>query len=183
MKPRQWLLLIGVLLAAGLLAFGEREGGEELAQPVARRADRPAAPSAAQPTAAKAPVPAPAQGEPALRVLQDRARQIADARANQRATPFFAEQSWAPPPAPPPKPEASAPPVPVAPPLPFSYVGRQSRGGPVEVFLAQGDKIHVVHEGSVIDGRYRLDAITPGAVAFTFLPLNQAQQLTIRVTD
>ena len=196
MKPRHLLLLAGLLLTGGLLMFGDRNAGADLAQPVARGAPGqgssmpPPAPTpavAAKPEAglitAAAPNPSDAP-QASLVTLLDRAAILDATRAGRRSEQMFAAQSWAPPA--PVKAITAAPttpPVPQAPPLPFSYVGKQSRGGPVEVFLAQGDKTHVVQEGSLIDGAYRVDAIGPTGVRLTYLPLNQTQQLAIRGSD
>ena len=93
---------------------------------------------------------------------------------------FMPAHSWRPP-EPPPRvaPVASAPPQ--APPLPFRYLGRLDGGddGPV-VFLAEGNQATarplVVRAGDRIRD-YQIDAITPRGATFTYLPLNQKQQL------
>jgi hypothetical protein len=94
----------------------------------------------------------------------------------------FSVQSWLPPPPPPPPvavakvPEAP----PVAPPLRFSYVGTLNRDqGKTQVFLANGDQLLIVSPGDVIDGRYRLESIAATGAVFTYLPLNERQELTI----
>jgi hypothetical protein len=92
-------------------------------------------------------------------------------------------QSWQPPPPPPPPaPVAKAPeaPPPVAPTLPFSFVGTLNQDqGKTQVFLANGDQLLIVSPGDVIDGRYRLDSIAATGAVFTYLPLNERQELTI----
>lgn len=88
--------------------------------------------------------------------------------------------SWRPP-EPPPSAAPVAPAPPQAPPLPFRYLGRLDGGdgGPV-VFLSEGNQANarplVVRSGDRIRD-YQIDAITPRGATFTYLPLNQKQQL------
>ena len=74
-------------------------------------------------------------------------------------------------------------PPPTAPPLPFTYLGKAVGEGAWEVYLARGDKTYIVHPKEVVDGVYRVDAIAPPTITFTYLPLNQVQQLNIGVFD
>ena len=95
----------------------------------------------------------------------------------------FGVLSWLPPPPPPPPEPAPAPvqeAAPVAPPLPFAYLGTMNgQAGKPEVFLSNGDRLLIVSPGEVIDGQYRFESIdAPGAV-FTYLPLNQKQVMSI----
>lgn len=204
MKPLHGVLAAGLLTGAGLLVFGDRQASSEMAQPVDRKpqtplpravaGERPAAggsvavaaakevaTTAATATATTVAATSDAAG-PTLMPLRDRTAAVAEGRTGRRSEQLFSAQSWAPPPAAA-KVVISAPAAPVAPPLPFAYVGRQSRGGPVEVILSQGDKTLILQEGSVIDGRYRVEAIAPTAVSLRFLPLNLLQQIAIRTTD
>jgi hypothetical protein len=84
----------------------------------------------------------------------------------------------APPPAPPPKP-APPPPPPAAPPLPFAFVGllEQTSARPT-AFLAQGEALHIVGVGDVIDRTYRVESVSPNQIVVTYLPLNQRQTLS-----
>lgn len=94
---------------------------------------------------------------------------------------LFGSQSWTPPPAPPR--QAAAPPPPTAPPLPFTYLGKKSEDNQWEIYLARGSDTFIVREQTVIEGRYRIDAIKPPTLTVTYLPLNQVQTLTIGGTD
>lgn len=76
---------------------------------------------------------------------------------------------------PPPKP--APPPPPQAPPLPFTYMGKMIEDGKVTVFLVRGDRNVIVRAGDTIEGVYRVDSIDDRFVQFTYLPLNQTQQL------
>ncbi|UUZ55500.1 hypothetical protein LP419_07470 [Massilia sp. H-1] len=87
--------------------------------------------------------------------------------------PPVAAQAVAPPP----------PPPPMAPPLPFTFLGKAVADGSWEVYLARGDKTFIVRDKTVIEGMYRVDAITPPNLTLTYLPLNQVQQLNIGVLD
>jgi hypothetical protein len=71
--------------------------------------------------------------------------------------------------------EASTPPM--APPLPFAYMGKVVDDGTETVFLTREDKSYAVKTGETIDGVYRVEKIAPSSVTFTYLPLRQRQQL------
>lgn len=88
----------------------------------------------------------------------------------------FAARSWRPPP---PPARAAAPSAPVAPPLPFAYIGKLLDEGATTVFLARGAQNLAVKLGETIDGQYRLDALNEGAVTLTYLPLAQQQTLSL----
>lgn len=88
---------------------------------------------------------------------------------------LFPSQTWQPPAPPPPPPPP--PPKPTAPALPFQYAGRLEEGGNVMVFLALQNRRIVARQGDVIDNLYRVEEITSGTIAFTYLPLQQRQQL------
>jgi hypothetical protein len=93
---------------------------------------------------------------------------------------IFGAQSWVPPPPPiDPKLKNLPPPAPVAPPLNFTFIGKKQEAGVWEVYLARGERSYIVRNQDVIDGTYRVDAVTPNAIVFTYLPLNQVQQLNI----
>lgn len=87
-------------------------------------------------------------------------------------TGFFAPRSFQPPP-PPPPPRAR----PTAPPLPFRYVGALEEEGGRAVFLLEGTQVRMVRAGDALGGQYRVDRITPAAVEFTYLPLQERQTL------
>jgi hypothetical protein len=95
---------------------------------------------------------------------------------------LFASHSWyvAPPPPPPVVVDTTPapPPKPVAPPLPFTYMGSYAPNGAKPVFfLTQGDRVYDVHVGDTLDNTYSVDAFNNGALTFTYKPLNQQQQL------
>ncbi len=78
-----------------------------------------------------------------------------------------------------PVPQTVVAPPPRAPALPFTYLGKKIEAGKWEVFLAQGEQAFVVREGSLIESRYRIDAIAPPELQLTYLPLGETQVMTI----
>ena len=83
--------------------------------------------------------------------------------------PAIATQAVVQPPPPPAKP--------VAPPLPFKYLGLMADGGQLIVFVARGDELLSLKQGDVVANQYRVDAATEASVTFVYLPLNERQVL------
>lgn len=108
---------------------------------------------------------------PDLTSLALRARE--PSASPQRGAPadLFPPRSFEPPPPPEPTP------VPTAPPLPYRYSGMLEDGGPPAVFLSQRDEIRAVRAGDVLDGRYKVTAVSSSRVDFIYLPLNAPQSL------
>ncbi|WP_256259618.1 hypothetical protein [Burkholderia ubonensis] len=93
----------------------------------------------------------------------------------------FTASSWLPPPVEAPLPTARPAP-PTAPPVPFTYVGElDAKADKPQVFLSNGDQLLIVSPGDVIDGQYRVDAVSASNVVLTYLPLNQTQVVSIPV--
>lgn len=115
---------------------------------------------------------------------------------NQKQRPDNAEEignafdtiSWYAPPPPPPAPPPSLPQPPaepVAPPLPFTYLGHfknQDLPAPV-IILGRADRVYTVSEGEVIDDTYRIGPVTAGILELTYLPLNIKQSLKTDVAS
>lgn len=180
MKPRHIAMGVALAAAAGLVVFGDKTPEDAVAEAVERA---PAAPAAQR---GAAPDRNGDQGKdkaPAILRQVDREVLIGDGgeRFNQGEQGVFARQDWTPPP-PPPEP-APPPPPPSAPPLPFTFIGKSLQDGVWEIYLARGERTHLVRENTVIDGVYRVDAIRPPVLTLTYLPLNQVQQLNIGVFD
>lgn len=173
MTPRHYLMLAGVLGAGSLLLFGERQPVAEVAEAV-ERAVVPVRRAAARPQAA----------QPAILALLPRSEVAGeDGDTFGGAGGVFQSQNWTPPP---PKVVAVAappPPAPMAPPLPFVYLGKAAADGAWEVFLSRADKTYIVRANTVIDGAYKVVAIAPPVMTLTYLPLNQVQQLNIGVLE
>jgi hypothetical protein len=94
-----------------------------------------------------------------------------------RGEPFGA-RSWTPA-APARSKVVEAPPKPVAPPLPYRIAGQVSHDGVMQVVLARDDRVFTVREGESLDNLYRIESITPDAVTFVYLPLDERQQLAV----
>jgi len=176
MKPNQrWLIIGGVLLAT--LAAGYFVDDE----PVPEKSKRKTAAVAKNQTAdsagdnrragskdkvgelAAAPLVFP---EPAA------VEEVADEESAARIDPFRSK-SWfvAPPPPPPPKP--------VAPPLPFQFLGKVIEDGEIRVFLHHQGKHIVAKLGDVINGIYSVEEIGGGRMTFLYQPLKEKQILSI----
>jgi hypothetical protein len=91
-------------------------------------------------------------------------------------TELFASSNWNPPP-PPVKQLPPAPPM--APALPFTFIGKKLEAGVWEVFLGRGEQSFVAKEGIIIEGTYRVEKILPPNLNLTYLPLGQTQNLPI----
>jgi len=181
MTPRHIVMAVALAGAAALVIFGDNRPAADVVEAVER------APGARKPAPLAAKPAAKAQA-PAILRLQPRATLIGDDDDKLGAPgDLFGRRDWTPPP-PPPDPAAKAaaalpPPPPMAPPLPFTYLGKAVADGAWEVYLARGDKTFIVRDQMVIEGTYRVDAITPPNLTLTYLPLNQVQQLNIGVLD
>ena len=179
MKPRHLALGAALVLAAGLVLFGDTAPETGLAEPVERRAT-PAAP--------RTPTASARDGAVAIARLVPRETLIGAAgdRFGEGENSLFARHDWTPPPPPPsnqPLAAAPPPPPPSAPPLPFTYLGKSLQDGVWEIYLARGERTYLVRDGATIDGTYRVDAIRPPVLNLTYLPLDQSQQLNIGVFD
>lgn len=185
MKPRHLAMGAALLVAAGLVVFGDNT--PDVAEPVERAARSPlpastasvpasvSAPASALKTGAGAPV------EPVILRVLPRDDLIG---AGEGAA-LFGSQNWNPPPPPAPVQQVNntPPPPPMAPPLPFTLIGKSVSAGAYEVYLARGDQVYLVREKMTLDGTYRVDKIVPPMLTLTYLPLNQVQQLNIGVFD
>ncbi|MGK5044631.1 hypothetical protein ACQ4WP_01875 [Janthinobacterium sp. GB4P2] len=173
MTLRHYLMLAGVLVAGALLLFGERQPVIEVAEAV----ERAVAP--ARHTSAKAPA-----AQPAILVLLPRSEVAGeDGDTFGGAGSVFQSQNWTPPPPKMALTAAPPAPAPMAPPLPFVYLGKAASDGAWEVFLSRADKTYIVRASTVIDGAYKVVTIAPPVMTLTYLPLNQVQQLNIGVLE
>ncbi|HEY5800531.1 MAG TPA: hypothetical protein VIT92_09940 [Burkholderiaceae bacterium] len=168
MKPRHLLMGAALAITAWFAFFADAPQSE-----IAEAAPRQAAgsPARAAPRAQAATVPA---AQVALLIPRDR---LVGASAERQPGALFVTQSWTPPPPPPPPVVNTPPPPPMAPPLPFVYIGKQTSGDKTEIYLARGDQTYIAKDKMVIDGTYRIEAITPQAITFMYLPLAQTQTL------
>jgi len=178
MKRRHLAMGAALVVAAGLVFFGDKTPDSGVAEPVERA-------HVASASSAPSPKPAPlakAGAEPVILRLLPRDELIAE---NSKAgAGLFGSQNWNPPPPRQPKPaKMPPPPPPTAPPLPFTLIGKSVGAGVYEVYLSRGEQVYLVREHTTIDGMYRVDKIVPPMLTLTYLPLNQVQQLNIGVFD
>jgi hypothetical protein len=176
MKPRHIALGVALVLAAGLLAFGDRSPQGEVAEAVERPGVAPAGGTRST-TAPVKPVPVIARLVPRDILI---GTGLSGKAGVGGADSLFGRQDWTPSP-PPPKPAPPAPPS--APPLPFTVIGKSLEDGKWEVYLASGERTHIANEGAVLDGAWRIERIAPPLMTLTYLPLNQVQQLNIGVFE
>ena len=74
---------------------------------------------------------------------------------------------------------AAAKSAPVAPPLPFRYIGKLIEDGRLEVILMRGAEQLTVAAAGPLDAEYRVDELSEKRIAFTYLPLNASHVLEI----
>ena len=176
MATRREMLLRGGLIAAVSASLGLfAAGGERLEAPVA-----------AQPVAAQSAPPAQRPAAKSESVRIDLLRRDAQARPEGDA---FAAHSWQPPPPPPPRPKviapepelADPPPAPpAAPPLPFTFLGAfEATGGKRVLYIVEGDKVHAVSEGEIVNELYQVEAVGADEMVFMYLPLKLKQTLSL----
>jgi hypothetical protein len=88
---------------------------------------------------------------------------------------LFAPKSWAPPPTP-----LSTEPVrPVAPPIPYTYLGKKLEDGHWEVYLENGTRLMIARSGETLEGQYRVESTNPPIMKLTYLPLSETQTMPI----
>jgi hypothetical protein len=166
---QRWAVLIALLTAALSAAAWVREG------------DRPADAEV---------VEAPVRQARAASATADRKEQTVERvhleklrmhPSADRADDAFAPRNWR-------KPAPKAPaaanavvvaPPPSAPPLPFVYMGKLLSEDARAVFLTQGERNLIVHEGDVIDAIYRVGKLSDAGLTFIHLPTGIQQNLPI----
>ncbi len=176
---QRWIALAALLMAALTAAAWVRE------------ADRKSGAEVVEAPAQTRQVPVARGADPATpdRVHLEKLRSH---NPDPNANDAFATRSWRNPgpkaaatapvvaaalPAAPPPPTAPAPPG--APPLPFTYMGRLLSEETNAVFLTQGERNLVVHEGEIIESTYRVDTVSETRLTFTHLPSGLQQHLPI----
>jgi hypothetical protein len=73
---------------------------------------------------------------------------------------------------------ADAPPPP-PPPLPFKFVGQMHDGSDLVVYLSKGDQVVVARFGDLLDGGYKVSAISPSQIEFETVSSGLKQSLAI----
>lgn len=182
----RWPVLLALLgVSAWLALFGEKSPvGDSAALSLPVRAT-PGAVASTLPARSPDATPAPGReaAGAALPALLPRDVLIpapeASPRADAHPRDLFATRNWNPPP---PPPVPTPPPAPQAPPLPFVLIGKKLEAQAWEVYLSVGSRSVIAREGAVIDEQYRVDKIDPPVMTLTYLPLGQAQTLSIGET-
>jgi len=169
MKTRRLLLGLGLLFALVLAVYGDKTPNASISQPTLSTAVQ-------VPHANPASTTQQATQQPTPLVVKDRQQLIA--RQDKQPAGLFDPHSWAPPPRPVPQ-VVSQPPPPTAPPLPFTYLGKQKESGEWVVFLKRGNATYIAKPLDVIETAYRVQAITPPSMTLIYMPLNQPQTLLI----
>lgn len=168
LSPRQRQIALGgaLVLTLALVLWMSRTPDEAPSgTPGSGAPARSATPSASTP-----PALAPPAGEPIASLKLGRGESPA---GPGEIRDLFGEQRWVKPPSS----TDSGPPQ--APPLPFTYLGKLIDQGRVTLYLADAERNLVVHQGEVINGTYRVKSISPVAVTFIYIPMNQPQILAI----
>lgn len=170
MKLRQFLIFV-VLGVTVWFAFFASPPSDMTVDEVARK-NKPAKPST--------PIVSTAAGNSQLKLsaIVDR-RELIEVDEKTKVSTLFDQQNWNPPPPTPALEKPVASPTPVAPTMPFQYIGKKIEDGTYEVYLASGDKTYAVVVGTVIENTYKVDAIKPPLMYLTYLPLNQSQTISI----
>ena len=164
---RRWLILIALLVATVAFIVFDRQSSQSAAI-VDAVAPRPKAQASVEGSA----------GTPLDQTDGSMIMPIRPRSAAGDIDDAFATRDWRPPPPPPPKPIAQAP-VMVAPPLPYTVIGKKLEDGAWQVFLRRDERILVVKTLDTIDDAYRVDEIRPPVMTLTYLPMKQRQTLPI----
>ncbi|QDQ25600.1 hypothetical protein FNU76_04105 [Chitinimonas arctica] len=165
MTKRQ-LILLGLFCGAAYLAIWGN-GNPAADAPAGRRA-----PDFSRPPAAKRTMAEPGR----IAALIPRAQLM---QPPQPGTNLFPVRPGATPP-PPAQPVVLAlVQAPVAPPLPFQFIGKKFEDGVWELYLDHAGQTLIVHRGDTLAGIYRVDEIQPANLLLTYLPLNTKQTLAI----
>ena len=76
-----------------------------------------------------------------------------------------------------PPPVAVTPTTPIAPPLPYRYVGKVRNDADEHVVLARGERVFPIRVGETIDGQYRVEFIGTDRVDLVYLPLGTLDRI------
>lgn len=171
MKPRQWRLAGALVLTLGASLWAAMQDVED--EPVRTASERRVDTRVASASSARL-----AEGPGASVATAQRLPELPAAASRAPLAPkgagFAAPLSFRPPPPPPPP-----APRPMAPPLPFRYVGAIDETGQRRALVLHGEQLHIVRAGDEIDGRYRVERIGEAGIEFLYLPLKQRQSLSL----
>jgi hypothetical protein len=170
MNTRRLLLGLGLLFALVIAVFGDKTPNLAVSEPALLIPLQ-------VPRDSQVNVSNQSTSQAAVLVVKDRQQLIA--HDDKSAAELFNPHSWAPPPIPVPPAIVLPPPPPMAPPLPFTYLGKQKEAGEWMVFLKRGNTTLIVKLLDVVEIAYRIEMIAPPSMTLIYLPLNQPQTLLI----
>jgi hypothetical protein len=162
MTPHSRLWILGLALVATLAAVAWVGEEEEVAAPVVRER------AATDDTTPRRDARRQQKEMPTLDLARLDNRELGEPTID-----LFAGKSWYVPPPPPP------PPKPVAPPVPFTFIGRLIESDGMAVFVAAADRNQVLRTGSVVDGVWRVEEIEPTRMKLTYLPLKETKYFAL----
>jgi hypothetical protein len=80
------------------------------------------------------------------------------------------------------KAEPAVPARPVAPSLPYRVAGQVVGEDGMRVVLLKGDRVVEAREGQMLEDGFRLDAVKPRSLTFTYVPLGISQEVAVEGT-
>ncbi len=185
---RKWIAPVALLLALGFVLFTYDQSAEDAKTEIVAVAPKKESPLKAEPKLQP--------GELDLARLARRVEQNEPGNAFESLSwyqaPLRVRKTYEPEALPPPRsalpnpipmlPIAAAPPPPpkpVAPAVPFTYLGTYQDAGKPTYFLVKGDQVYHVKEGDVIEGVYRVEGVEGTSLKLMYLPLNIRQTLNV----
>jgi hypothetical protein len=79
-----------------------------------------------------------------------------------------------------PAPVVAAPPPPPPAPFPYKYAGTaRNANGAVEAFLMRGTEVIAIKPGDLLDGQWRVEALTAERIEVTFVPASERRSLLL----
>lgn len=176
MKRNHLILAVLVVLCAGVLVFSDRKADAPIVEATPHASRQSAATTARSGSGAGVSI--------GIAALRSRAELIGAAGgAAHELFGHLAMTSPLPSAAPANAEMPPLPPLPPTPSMPFTYIGKQSAEGRWEVYLARGDDTLIVRDHAIIDGTYRVEAITPPTMKLVYLPLKLVQTMDIGSAD
>lgn len=176
---RRWWIYTPLLgLGLWLALFGDKTPAGDAAVIPPSRTNAPSVSTEPAPQPATTGKPADPTGDTLL-TLVPRDALVPAPSAIDASTPVrdpFSARSWTPPP---PPPVAGPAPAPMAPPLPYTFLGKKQEGDAWEVYLGRAEQTFIAREGQVLEGNYRVDKVAPPQLHVTYLPLGEVQTLSI----
>jgi len=174
MKRNHIILAVLFVLSAGALAFANKNPADQVVEATPHAVTRSGTPTA---RSGAGTVVAIAALRPRTELVGSAAGEHHDLFGSLSIVPQLPSVAPA---------NAEVPPLPPAASManmPFTYLGKEEADGRWEVYLARGDDTLIVHEQMVIDGAYRVDAITPPTMKLVYLPQKLVQTLDIGSAD